>query len=156
MRLIMIATSACLVRQPEKQTAGLHQVGVCTLLGDLPVRQDQYPIRMRNILKTMGCHQNGSVLGEPFQSRQHQMLVFCIQSGRRFIQQHHRGILQKRPGQGYPLGLPPGQSDPLFTHRRIQTRGQQAAKINHPRRPGFVLRGRTRFPVALAEERAGA
>ena len=64
MRLNMIAPCACLVRQPQKQTAGFHQVGVGPLLGDLPVGQDQYPIRARNIFKTMGCHQNGSVLGE--------------------------------------------------------------------------------------------
>ena len=72
----------------------------------------------------MGDHQRGAVGHQCFKGLTHRLLVYGIKMGRRFIQDQHGRIFQKRPGDGNTLALPARKPHAPFADHGLKPFGK--------------------------------
>ncbi len=110
-------------------TALLHQLRMCALLGDGALVQHQNAISIDHAGQAMGKDQRSAPLHQPIERILDDGLVLGIHCRERFIQNQNRGIAQNSPSNGDPLALPARQANASFTDNGVVALGQKSNKL---------------------------
>lgn len=89
------------------------------LLHQLPLLHNPDAIKLRQLIKLMGHHQGGLVVGGGLQRAHHQALAIGVQAGGRLIQQQQPAGTDQRPGDGNALGLADGEAGGILADRGV-------------------------------------
>src|SRR5690348_10556797 len=96
-----------------------EQFGMCPGFHDLPVVQDDDPIRNPDGLEAVGDRQCGTTSGRHLERGQDRSLRGCVEPACRLIEDQNWRVAQHGPGDRNPLLLAAGESGATLRHHGI-------------------------------------
>ena len=101
-----------------------EQVVMVSFFDHFPLIEDEDPVRVADSGKPVGYDERGLPDGDRKQAFLDRTFGFGIHRAGCLVKDHHRSILEHRPGDAEPLPLTSGKPDPAFADQGFISIGE--------------------------------